>query len=299
VGKRQRREINLDSEKNRTPVPLVFCIVLNWNGWRDTLKCLASLALQDYERLQIIVVDNGSTDDSITRIAPLHPSIRIIRNAANLGFAGGNNVGIRLALEGGADYVWLLNNDTEVPSNTASKLVAKAVAEPRAGEIGSVFYQMNAPETIQAWGGATLFPHRLYRPQLVTLPRNFGKYTALMAASVLLRRETLMQVGLLDDHFFLDFEDSDLSFRIQEAGWTLAVAEDTKILHKGGASFEGQGVERHQYSVASQNRFIRKHAPFPTMVQSILRLAMLLNRIRKMTWKAFRAAGAHFVGTKR
>jgi GT2 family glycosyltransferase len=278
-----------DQEESTIKAPLVYCIVLNWNGWQDTLACLESLIGQDYPRLVVVVVDNCSPDDSVARIKQAYPSVRLIEAGANLGFSGGNNVGIRLALDEGADFVWLLNNDTIAPGDTASKLVGKALAEPQAGEIGTVLHDMHSPGKVQAWGGAVLYPWPFYSARLVTTEREFGQNTALMAASVLLRREALMQAGLLDETFFMYYEDSDLSFRIRKAGWKLVVAEDTAVLHKEGASLAVQSPLRVRYSTASVLRFMRKHARFPMLTQTAFSVAIALNQIRKMDWVRLRA----------
>jgi GT2 family glycosyltransferase len=278
-----------DQKISIVEAPLVYCIVLNWNGWQDTLACLASLMLQDYPNLVVVVVDNCSQNDSVVKIKQNYPLIKLLETKANLGFSGGNNVGIRLALENDADYVWLLNNDTVAPPDTATKLVTKALREPRAGEVGTVLHHMNSPRTVQAWGGAILFPWAFYRARLVTIPHEFGKNTALMAASVLLRRETLMQVGLLDEGFFMYYEDSDLSFRIYESGWTLAVAEDTAVLHKEGASLGALSPVRVRYSIASTLRFMHKHARIPILMQGLFCVAVVLNKIRKREWIALKS----------
>jgi len=119
--------------------PKVSCIVLNWNGWEDTLRCLAALEDTTYKNLQMIVVDNHSTDDSVERIKNAHPDTLVIEASANLGFAGGNNLGIRYALENGTEYVWLLNNDTVPAASALSELVSKALADRRtAGLLGQL-----------------------------------------------------------------------------------------------------------------------------------------------------------------
>lgn len=261
--------------------PLVYCIVLNWNGWQDTIACVAALTHQDYLNLVVIVVDNCSTNNSVAEIAHVYPSLELVQTGANLGFSGGNNVGIRMALEAGAEFVWLLNSDTFAPPDTATKLVAKARAEPRVGEVGTVLYHMHSPGEVQAWGGALLHPWQFYRARLITTAHEFGRNTALMAASVLLRRETLLQVGLLDEGFFMYYEDSDLSFRIFNAGWKLAVAEDTAVLHKEGASLSRRSPLRSRYGFASMLRFIHKHASCPLLVQALFCVLMVLNKLRK------------------
>ena len=278
-----------DQKTSVVKEPLIYCIVLNWNGWQDTLACLGSLMLQDYPNFMVVVVDNCSNDDSVAKIAQAYPSVRLIETGANLGFSGGNNVGIRLALDEGADYVWLLNNDTVAPPDTASKLVAKAQAEPQAGEVGTVLHHMGSPGVVQAWGGAILYPWKFYRARLVTTPHKFGQNTALMAASVLLRREVLKEVGLLDESFFMYYEDSDLSFRIYKAGWKLVVAEDTAVLHKEGASLGARNPLRARYAIASVLRFMYKHARFPTFTQSLFCMAVVLNKVRKRDWIALKS----------
>jgi hypothetical protein len=282
----------IDQKTNLIEAPLAYCIVLNWNGWQDTLACLASLMIQDYPNLVVVVVDNCSTNDSVAKIAQAYPSIRLLETDANLGFSAGNNVGVRLALDHGAEYVWLLNNDTIAPPDTATKLVAKALAEPQAGEVGTVLYHMHSPGTVQAWGGAALYPWVFYRARLITTPHKFGENTALMAASVLLRRETLLEVGLLDEGFFMYYEDSDLSFRIRNAGWTLAVAEDTAVLHKEGASLGALSPVRIRYGIASTLRFMYKHARLPVLTQGLFCMIVVLNKVRKRDWIALQGVFA-------
>src|ERR1700709_1176957 len=93
--------------------PRVSCIIVNWNSWQDTVECLTSLRACTYPQLDIIVVDNGSTNDSVVRIKASCPDILLFESKENLGFSGGNNIGIRYALAMGAEYIWLLNSDTK------------------------------------------------------------------------------------------------------------------------------------------------------------------------------------------
>lgn len=130
----------------------VCCVVVNWNGWRDTLDCLASLQEQEYGNLQVVVVDNGSTDDSVERIRSAFPEARLIETGKNLGFSSGCNVGLRAALAGSAEFVWLLNNDTICPPDTLRKLVRRAMASPEAGLVGTVLFYAHDPARVQAWG---------------------------------------------------------------------------------------------------------------------------------------------------
>jgi GT2 family glycosyltransferase len=213
---------------------LVFCVVVNWNGWQDTVGCIESLVAQDYPSLRIVVVDNASTDDSVEQIRAAFPAVEVLHGGGNYGFAAGGNVGIRFALEHGAAFVWLLNNDTVAPPDTLRKLVA-AASEPRIGMVGTVLRYMRNPAEIQAWGGGSIVRWSGFVTHFHA-PAPLEPDTYLTFASVLLRREMLEAVGLLDEGYFMYFEDSDLSFRARAGGWGLAVATETAVLHKEGGS---------------------------------------------------------------
>ena len=128
---------------NNQQPPTVSIIILNWNGCDDTLACLNSLAAVTYLNFTVVVVDNGSTDDSLSRLRPYkaHFPLTLLETNANLGFAEGNNVGVRNALVGGAEFVLLLNNDTEVDPGLVGELVRVATAHPAGGVFSAkIFY---------------------------------------------------------------------------------------------------------------------------------------------------------------
>ncbi len=134
--------------------PAIFIVILNWNGWRDTHACLGSLTGLTYPNSRGVVVDNASADGSEARLRALHPALTLLQSGANLGFAGGNNVGLRYALENGAEYVWLLNNDTLVEPDALTALVDKMQREPDLGLCGSTLLYEADRNTVQALGGA-------------------------------------------------------------------------------------------------------------------------------------------------
>ncbi|MCX6022275.1 MAG: glycosyltransferase family 2 protein, partial [Chloroflexi bacterium] len=117
--------------------PSVSLVVLAWNGRDDTLECLKSLAAVSYPRLEVVVVDNGSSDDTVRAVRESYPAVQLIENGKNLGYAGGNNVGILYALDRGADYVMLLNNDTVVHPDFLDVMLETLQANPDIGVLGA------------------------------------------------------------------------------------------------------------------------------------------------------------------
>lgn len=271
--------------------PSVVCVVLNWNGWRDTISCVQSLIEQYYPALKVVIIDNASTDDSVERIREAFPDVELLQAEANRGFASGCNIGIRLALDREASFVWLLNNDTIAPPETLTKLVA-AASVPQTGMVGTVLRYAHDPAQIQAWGGGRISRWSGYGKHFRS-PTLLHSNSFLTFASVLLRRELLEAVGLLDEGFFMYFEDSDMCFRSRSAGWQLVVAPDTAVLHKEGGSAKAERKPRgnvlaDRIGTASGLRFLCRHGR-PRMVAPMLFLLFKLGK------RVFRG---DFVGAK-
>jgi GT2 family glycosyltransferase len=242
--------------------PSVACILLNWNGWEDTVGCLTSLSKLNYRNFLTIVVDNGSSNDSVTRLRDACPEILLLETGRNLGFAGGNNVGIRHAISQRVEYIWLLNNDTEPHPDALTELVNKAASNPRFGAIGSTLMYAHDPNSVQAWGGGRINVW-IGRSFHTLVPQEDGWFDYITAASVLIPRRALEDVGLLDDGFFLYWEDGDLSFRLRKKGWKLGVAAGSTVLHKEHASTGRNRRVIDRYVIASGIRFLHKHSPAP------------------------------------
>lgn len=269
--------------------PGVCCVIVNWNGWRDTLDCLASLREQDYGNLQIIVVDNGSTDDSVERILSAFPEVKLIETGKNIGFPSGCNVGLRAALEGSAEFLWLLNNDTVCPPDTLGKLVRRAMASPKAGLVGTVLFYAHDPAKVQAWGGGRVIPWIAYTTHF-DAPTEFGRNCYTTFASVLARREMLEEVGLLYKGFFMYCDDSDLCLRMQKTKWKIVMAEDTAVLHKEGASTtKGQKPFMTKVVTVSNLRFIRRNSRIAFIGMPVYIMLRLGNRLVRREWRGFRA----------
>jgi GT2 family glycosyltransferase len=216
-------------------------VVLNWNRPADTIDCLTSLS-RLVEPAHVLVVDNGSSDDSVATIASRHPWAEYLRLDRNRGFGGGMNAGI-LALLTRTDrpeFVWLLNNDTTVEPAALRAMVARADANPLVGAVGSVLLD-GSGDRIHEWGGGSL--NRI----LWTTTRLLGpapeRLDYITGASVLLRVKAVLDVGLFDERYFFYLEDTDLGLRLKKAGWSLDVAAESRVRHVLGASIGGGPID--------------------------------------------------------
>jgi GT2 family glycosyltransferase len=215
----------------------VYVIVLNWNGKEDTLACLESLRKTDYGNYKVVLVDNGSEDDSVYAVREKFPEVEIVETGKNLGFAGGNNVGIEYAMKAGADYIYLINNDTAVEPGYLKALVEAAEADPRVGLAGSKICYFSEPDRIWFAGGTINW--LCNRGQHIGLDElDKGQYDEmrevgyLTGCSLLIRREAVERVGVLSDDYFLYYEDCDYSLRIKNAGYKNLYVPKSKIYHK-------------------------------------------------------------------
>lgn len=271
--------------------PQVSCIVLNWNGWRDTVACLDALKECTYPRFQVIVVDNGSTDDSVAKIRSAHPDILLLQSEENLGFAGGNNIGIRYALAHGAEYIWLLNNDTTPAPDALSALVAKALGDARIGAVSSICYYADSPATVQAWAGSRV---NLWmgHGRISTEPHVDDWFHTLNGTSVLIARAAVEDAGLLDEGFFLYWEDTEFCLRLRKKGWRIAAAADSRILHKVNASTGGDKLILDRYETASVLRILRLHSPVPLLASFLFLTVRFARRLLRLQFSRCRSVYA-------
>lgn len=251
----------MPTDRTISPPPATRVIVLNWNNFADTAACIASLRDVGQSGLQVVVVDNGSTDDSFVQLRDRFPDIPVLGTGTNLGFAGGVNFGLNHALrQSDWEFAWLLNNDTEVDPGALRAMLQAAQDNPRVGVVGAVLHDFADRGVVQDWGGSFLstwtgMPRSARHPQ--------SKINYICGASMLIRRSVLDDVGLFDPGFFFYFEDADFCFRAQANGWAMGVAEQARIYHKGSASILRLSLNQARYYRASQIRFLRKHGRFP------------------------------------
>jgi len=179
----------------------------------------------------------------------------LIRNDSNAGYSGGNNVGIRYALQKNADYIWLLNNDTIITKTTLKELVYRVQSGENLGLVGTLIYHASEPSIIQAYGGGKIMKV-LGTDRFIDSP---GVIDYVSGTSLFIKREVIEQVGLLDEKFFFYWEDVDYSRRVLKQGWKLGVAINAIVYHKFSASVGGQSLKSDLFKVASLTRYFKKH----------------------------------------
>lgn len=246
--------------------PRVSVIVLNWNSYEVTRECLLSLRKLDYANREVVVVDNGSADSSPEKLAQNFPEVRLIRNAKNLGFAAGNNVAMREALERGADYLLLLNNDTVVAPDFLRALVRIAEGDPSVGMLNPKIYFFEPADRIWCAGGV----HKPWWsfPRMVGVhQRDDGRYNQAREVSfttgcaLLVKAEVVRRIGMLDEIFFLGFEDADWTVRSLQAGFKAVYVPAAVVWHKDSYDTKKNlgKAGKDFYSIRNSVLFARKH----------------------------------------
>ncbi len=219
-------------------------VLVNYRAWSDTLACIASLRNLDYSPVEIIVVENGSEDDSWERLRGVE-AIRLIKVERNLGFAGGCNVGLRAARDGGAEFVWLLNNDTLVESHAASALIELAQRRPEAHFFGNLISFAAEPERL--WFGGGEFEWDTGTPRHTGFMQPVEAFSSPEAAptgwitgcSLLVRTSSLDVIGLMDEDFFLYSEDLEWQLRARRKYPVAWIVRQCLVHHKVGQSTGG------------------------------------------------------------
>ena len=219
------------------PAARVATVVLNSNRRQDTMACLESVQRSTYKHNAVIVLDNQSTDGSVEAIRRAFPAARIIELTQNRGYAGNNNVGIRAALEGGADWILVLNEDTILAADCLEHLLRLGESDPRIGMVGPTVYHHDEPDVIQSAGGSVnRFWEATHCGQNETdrgqyaEPRSVGWVTG---CGILVRRAVIEQVGMLDERLFIYWEETEWCVRAARAGWIIMHEPRAKLWHKG------------------------------------------------------------------
>lgn len=283
---------------------IVWLVVLNWRNGADTVDCLVSIAsAAGSEVAGVVVCDNASGDTSVDVIKewatgsatsvkefthidgqftrtgdPIRYSkpgalfeMVLIHTGANLGFAGGNNVGIEyIQRHCPFDFIFLLNNDALLPASTITAMVARCSQDAQIGMCGCTVVYNHTPTHVQAYGGASYQPllgraNHIGANALVSAPRDGHavekKLDYILGAALMITRPCLERIGLMEESYFLYYEEIDWATRAKRAGFSLAYAPDAVVFHKEGGTI-GSSSRGEQRSLLSEYYLLRSRLLF-------------------------------------
>ncbi|MBX7152592.1 glycosyltransferase family 2 protein [bacterium] len=266
--------------------PLVSVVILNYNGMKFIDACFTSLRRTVYSNVEWIMVDNASKDDSIAHVRKNYPEFKIIESGSNLGYTGGNNLGIRAAK---GQYVVLLNNDIEVDANWLTHLVNTAEADSQIGALQPKLQSMINKGFFEYAGASGGFIDRWGYPFLRgrifdTMESDHGQYDDACdifwasGAALFLRKSALDTIGLLDETFFMHFEEIDLCWRLHRSGFTIKVIPQAIVYHYVSASLPAQNIKKMYWNHRNSLITLFKNLDSSRFVQIIF-IRMLLDGI--------------------
>jgi len=255
--------------------PKVSIIVLNYNGKNCIEKTLKSVYRVNYPDFNVVLVDNNSTDGSLEFIRRNFPKIGIIKNDQNLGFSAGNNIGIKYALERGADYILLLNYDTEVKSNFLLHLIKTMQSDKKNG-IGSPVIFKGKNKDIWFSGGKIGWIKMKTFHQTKKIVKDYFNSDYISGCSMIIKKDVFEKIGLLDEDFFLYWEDADFSLRTKKAGFKLVVSAKSEVFHMEKSQ---ERMEKKIYwLVISGLIFFKKNTPL--FLKPWILFYMLIRKIK-------------------
>jgi len=284
----------------RRDYPLVNVIVVHWGSPENTIACLDSLSAISYPNWRAIVVDNGPDPHTLAARLNGMPFVDLIVSPTNVGFSAGANAGIERALDGGADYVLLLNNDTLVAPDFLEPLVELCESRTNVGIVGPKVYYYGTYRLYSGGGWPRRWLPLLVRQlhtagleestgEVVVTPQRVGY---IWGQAMLIRRAVLEKVGLLDTHFFMYYEDCDLCRRATEAGYELYFVPKSRIWHRVAIGTQGNEWRRWCYYIASMYYFYRKHGRLGkpgALIATVITLAGIM-------WEEIRKGNVRWLG---
>jgi GT2 family glycosyltransferase len=267
-------------------LPKIFAIVLNYNGSETLLDCIGSLYNCSYSNLEIIVIDNASTDGSLEKAKSLYGKITYIKNSKNIGFSAGNNIGIRLALEKFADYIFLLNNDANVEKDCILNLSIFAQKNKKVGIISPLIINQNN-SSIWFSGGKISWlkmrcTHNKDSNDKITLKTEY-----VSGCAMLIKKSVFKKIGLFDEDYFLYYEDADFSIRAIRNGFEILIDQSSKVFHHEHSN--EKNPKKTYWLVLSALIFFKKNSlPFHKIWQFFY---LILRKIKNFFDCTFRPNG--------
>lgn len=255
----------------------VLAIILHWNDYEDTIDCVESLFDSKWKNLEILIVDNNSIGDEAERLQKKFPTIKIIRNKKNLGFAGGNNIGIRNALKNDSSFIFLLNNDAKVKKNCIPELIKK-VNNPTTGIAVPKIYNQGTKK-IQSCGD--YFNKKLgLSLHLKKNSKQAFEVNAASGAAMMIKLDVIEKVGLFDEKFFAYYEDLDLCLRMKNKGYKILAVPSAEAEHKLSSSTNGSLVKTY-FKIRNVNYLMKKHGLGGLLFDLSLYFILIPNEFRR------------------
>lgn len=224
--------------------PKVAIVIVNWNGKKDTLECLESVRRIEYPCPEVIVVDNGSSDNSIEAIRERFPDVVLLESEKNLGTAGGRNIGIKYALQAGVDYVLFLDNDTILDPKLITNFIEATDIVEGHGIFGAKIYYFDEPNKIW-YAGGKWDDHGFLHLGMGEID-NGARFNSMeetaytCGCAMFMGKEVLEKIGFFDENYFAYFEESDFCYRARAAGFSSYLVPSAKVWHKVSSSTGGK-----------------------------------------------------------
>lgn len=260
-------------------------VLVNWRQPYRTIEAARALARQTITPY-VVVVDNGSGDDSVSVLRAALPDVLIVERSDNGGFGAGCNTGIERAMSMDIDYVWLLNNDAIPEEHCLEHLLARAGSDPNVGVVGTRIREPNG--TVVDHAGSIMSPltfHCRYTLSEAEIAAN--RYAWITGASMLLSIRAIKEVGAFDTGYFMYWEDADLCYRLRRAGFTLVIAQQALVEHGAGTSSNQMRIKRFQWHLESQLRWVKLNYLIMTYGLVLVYLRHLIKSMLMRDWDRF------------
>lgn len=282
-------------------IPTAYVVILNWNGKEDTVQCVRSILAQRGCDVKIIIVDNGSTDDSVSAFEEeWGHKVTIIDHPTNVGFAAGMNLGIRHALDMDAEWILVLNNDTVAEVDMLAQLMESAQNHPQIGILSPAIYYYDDPDRIWRIGDRQhdYLPIPLQVPKSAVESAETLTVDYVPGCAMLIRRAVLEHIGLFNERLFMYFEDADLCRRAVDSGYAVVCSCKARLWHKVSQSTKRQPVTMHYHQMKGRVIFLRKypHGPWRRLTDIYLILTLVGRLLSRILSGEIRSARAIWLG---
>jgi len=240
---------------------LLGVIILNWNAAADTLACLGSVLAWETLTPRVWVVDNASSGDDVAQIYAAFPAVSMIQNDNNAGFAGGNNVGIAVALDAGCEEILLLNNDATLTEEDVLRLQAVLRMQPHIGIVGPALWDADHPDTLLSAGGKDIAMHIVSHNYTLPDQAEYLETDYVPGTCVLFRAALFRTIGLLDEAYFFGGEVADFCARARPAGFISVIAPQVRVYHRLARSSTSREQFHIYYILRNRFLYVRKFYP--------------------------------------